>query len=102
MKTSRYNIGQIVRHRKQAYAAVIVDIDNAFQPSGHLSLYSAQKEFTKPGPWYRLLVNDTELMTYADESDLELLGDELVITHPQLEKFLKHEAGQYCRKGILN
>lgn len=101
MKTSRYNIGQVVKHKTHGYSAVIIDVDSLFQPSGHMNPHTAQKEFTKPGPWYRLLVNDTELVTYADESDLELISCDLMISHPQLQDFLVQEtAGQYHRKGI--
>lgn len=99
MNTSRFNIGQVVKHKMHGYFAVIIDVDSLFQPSGHMNPHTAQKEFSKPGPWYRLLVNDTELMTYADESDLELIDCD-VITHPQLKDFLEHESGAYHRKGL--
>lgn len=99
MKNSRFNIGQVVKHKTHGYAAIIIDIDSLFQPSGLLNPHTAQKEFSKPGPWYRLLVNDTELVTYADESDLELLDNELMITHPKLQDYLDGHTGEYHRKG---
>lgn len=99
MKNSRFNIGQVVKHKTHGYDAVIIDIDSLFQPSGSMNPHIAQKEFSKPGPWYRLLVNDTELVTYADESDLELMESELLITHPKLQEYLELDSGEYHRKG---
>ena len=99
MKNSRFNIGQVVKHKTHGYAAVIIDIDSLFQPSGLMNPHTAQKEFSKPGPWYRLLVNDTELVTYADESDLELTASDLLIAHPKLQEYLELDQGEYHRKG---
>ena len=99
MKYCRYNIGQVVKHKTHGYSAIIVDIDSLFQPSGILNPHTAQKEFSKPGPWYRLLVHDTELITYADESDLELIDCDLLIIHPKLKEYLEQQSGHYHRKG---
>lgn len=102
MKYSRFNIGQVVKHKTHGYSAVIIDIDSHFQPSGLLNPHTANKEFTKPGPWYRLLVHDTELVTYADESDLESMTCHLMITHPKLREYLEHKQGEYHRKGLFH
>jgi heat shock protein HspQ len=100
MKNSRFNIGQVVTHVSHGYSAIIVDIDSLFQPSGLLNPHTIKQQFTKPGPWYRLLVNDSELVTYVDESDIQLENTTLQVTHPHLEDFLIQKAGQYCRKGL--
>ena len=102
MKSSRFNIGQIVKHRVHGYAAVIADIDSIFQPSGVLHSRLVTKDFSKQGPWYRLLVNESQLITYADEADLELIEIDLLIENPKLNDYLDYCSGFYLRKGIIH
>ena len=99
MKTSIFNIGQMVKHKTRGYSAIIIDIDVIFQPSGQKNPHLDQKKLQKKGPWYRLLVHQTKLITYVDESELEKAFIAIPISHPQLHDFLTIQSGEYCRKG---
>lgn len=99
MKQTRFNIGQLVRHKVHGYQAVIVDVDGLFQPSGHANPHTLNHKFAKSGPWYRLLVHGSKLVTYVDETQLELITCKQSIAHPNLKDFLVKQSGNYIRKG---
>ncbi len=99
MKQTRFNIGQLVKHKVHGYQAVIVDVDALFQPSGHTNPHTIKQQFAKNGPWYRLLVHESSLVTYVDEAELELITFKQLIAHPNLKDFLVKQSGHYFRKG---
>jgi heat shock protein HspQ len=99
MKQTRFNIGQLVRHKTHGYQAVIVDVDGHFQPSGHANPHTIHQKFSKAGPWYRLLVHESSLVTYVEETELESSNLKHVIANPNLKNFLVKQSGQYIRKG---
>ncbi len=98
MKTSVFNIGQIVKHKTQGYSAIIVDVDAIFQPSGKLNPHIRPEEMKNRGPWYRLLVHESKLVTYVDESELEKIFMNISIHHPRLYEYLTLKSGEYCIK----
>ncbi|NDH09122.1 MAG: heat shock protein HspQ [Gammaproteobacteria bacterium] len=100
MKQTRFNIGQLVRHKMHGYQAVIVDVDGLFQPSGRANPHTIRQKFSKSGPWYRLLVHESNLVTYVDENELELLPSKQAIAHPNIKDFLIKQSGSYIRKGL--
>ena len=102
MKNSMFNIGQMIKHKTQGYCGIIVDIDSYFQPSGRINPHTRQDKLSKNGPWYRVLVHQSKLITYVDESELEKALIALPITHPQLYEFLIVKAGEYYRKGLIH
>jgi heat shock protein HspQ len=64
---AKFNIGDIVFHKKQGYRAVIVDIDPIFQASGQYNPRACQSAFAHQNPWYRLLVDESSQMAYVEE-----------------------------------
>lgn len=99
MNKTRYNIGQMVQHKKQGYIGIVVDVDACFQPSGKMNPHIDPQFMSKKGPWYRLLVHDSELITYVDEGDLHHIEISQPIHHPELHHFLIQSLGIYQRKG---
>lgn len=97
-KTAKFNIGEVVLHKKQGYRAIIVDIDPFFQATTRHHLKAHQKKF-KHIPWYRLLVDNTSLVTYVEESLLQAVpGKPLAfINHPSLGRYLKKNNGRYMK-----
>ncbi len=102
MKTSIFNIGQMVKHKTQGYSAIIVDVDINFQPSGKLNPHIKPGQMKNQGPWYRLLVHQTKLITYVDESELEKIFMQISIHHPKLYEYLTIKSGQYRLKGKIH
>lgn len=99
MNKTRYNIGEMVRHKRQDYIGIVVDIDACFQPSGKINPHINPECMSKKGPWYRLLVHDSELVTYVAEEDLKQIEIPQPIHHPELHHFLMDVSGIYQRRG---
>ena len=102
MKTSVFNIGQIVKHKTQGYSGIIVDVDVIFQPSGKINPHIKPEQMQHHGPWYRLLVHQSKLITYVDESELEKIFMDMSIHHPRLYEYLTLKSGEYRLKVKLH
>lgn len=90
-KLAKFNIGDIVVHNIQGYRAQIIDIDPLFQASGHYNPAAIRKGMAERKPWYRLLIDDSEQMTYVEECYLELDSQALPIQNPKVAAYLnKH------------
>ena len=66
--TARFAIGQIVRHRDDAFRGVVMDVDHAYDgPAGETGLVAADQ------PFYRVyaLGDDGGFVAYAAEAVLE-------------------------------
>ena len=90
-KSAKFNIGDIVVHKKQGYRAVIVDIDPLFQASGRYNPQSETREFAQRNPWYRLLIDNTSQMTYVEEPFLipDTENEPFPIENPLTEDYPK-------------
>ena len=64
----KYSIGQIVKHSKQNYRGIIIDVDYSFQPQGIHSPLMIKKNIATEHPWYRVLVDNSNHVTYVKES----------------------------------
>lgn len=94
-KTAKFNIGEIVTHKKQGYRAVIVDIDPLFQASGRYNPQAEKREFSHRNPWYRLLVDESNQMTYVEECHLQLDPNQDAISNPNIIYYLTSSQGSY-------
>jgi heat shock protein HspQ len=95
MKVSKFNIGDLVTHKKQGYRAVIIDIDSLFQASGRYNPLSTQYEFANKNLWYRLLVDESSQETYVKESLLNIDASQNAINNPLVAGHLTHINGEY-------
>lgn len=102
MKISMFNIGQLVRHKTQGYAAIIVDIDLNFQPSGQPNPHIVPEKMQKQGPWYRLLVHESTLITYVAEAELEQTFLHGPLHHPKLHDYLDQQFGSFRPKNRIH
>ena len=66
-----WSVGQVIRHRKFDYRGVIVDVDPTF--SGTETWYDAVARSRPPKdrPWYHVLVDGQEHVTYVAERHIE-------------------------------
>ncbi len=100
---ARYNVGQILHHKLFDYRGVVVDVDPSFQSSDEWYELMARTRPPKDKPWYHILVDDSDLMTYVSEQNLEedLSGDP--INHPDLLRYFDGmEEGHYITKRQSN
>ncbi len=103
MPTPRFQIGQIVRHKKFNYRGVVVDADLEFSLSDDWYDHVARSRPPKDQPWYRVLVGDSRNETYVAERHLEADDSGTPVEHPRLEKFFDSFHGNhYSRSRNLN
>jgi heat shock protein HspQ len=102
MNTVKYAIGQVVRHNKQHYRGIIIDVDYSFQPQGVHSPIMIKRNIATEHPWYRVLVDNSNHITYVKETLLNVESNDEPICHPELTKYLKEHDGQYTPQFQIN
>ena len=96
----KFSIGDIIHHLRFDYRGVIYDVDATFQ--GTEEWYN-QMDKSKPPrdqPWYHVLVDGTDQVTYAAESSLakDLVNDP--VRHPLTAMyFAGFDHGKYIRNS---
>ncbi|MCA9437032.1 MAG: heat shock protein HspQ [Candidatus Omnitrophica bacterium] len=84
----KFEVGQIIFHKRYKYRGVIFDRDPACKADE--SWY--QKNQTQPDrkqPWYHVLVHDAAHTTYVAESNLEPDDTGEPVRHPILPRIFK-------------
>lgn len=94
-KIAKFNVGERVIHLHQGYRAVIIDIDPIFQASGKVNPQANKRDFATRNPWYRLLVDGSNQMTYVEESLLKPDPNNEAIDNPQIREYLREDKGHY-------
>lgn len=103
---AKYNLGQIVRHRKHPFRGVVFDIDPQF--SNTEDWYEAIPEHSRPRkeqPFYHLLAENEEsyYVAYVSEQNLVLDDTGEPVEHPDLpDLFGDFEDGRYPLEFRLN
>lgn len=92
---AKFNIGDLVVHKRQGYRAVVIDVDPLFQASGRYNPQASKRDFAKRNPWYRLLVDDSNQMTYVEECLLAFDTSLQMIDNPEVEHYLENRQGAY-------
>src|SRR5476651_1389046 len=94
-KIAKFNIGDLVIHKRIRYRAIVVDIDPLFQASGNYNPQAYKHEFATRNPWYRLLVDDSSQMTYVEECMLIADPSQQPINNPHIRNYLNEQEGCY-------
>ena len=94
-KVAKFNIGDLVVHKRQGYRAVVLDVDPLFQASGRYNPQSCKRSFSTRNPWYRLLVDESSQMTYVEECLLVFDMSQQSIDNPKIEYYLEKRQGAY-------
>ncbi|MEJ6784747.1 heat shock protein HspQ [Aminobacter sp. Piv2-1] len=106
MKTAKFSIGQVVRHRVFPFRGVIFDVDPEF--SNTEEWYEAIPAAVRPSrdqPFYHLLAENSETEYVAYVSEQNLLEDHSgePVRHPQVgEYFDKGPDGGYVLKPRIS
>jgi len=102
MKTAKFSIGQVVRHRLFPFRGIIFDVDPQFANSEEwYQSIPAEVRPRKDQPFYHLLAENSETEYIAYVSEQNLLEDETgePVRHPQIrELFDKQPDGRYAPK----
>jgi len=103
MKTAKFSIGQVVRHRLFSFRGVIFDVDPEFANTEEwYEAIPAEVRPRKDQPFYHLLAENSETEYVAYVSEQNLLEDETgePVRHPQIrEMFEKKPDGRYSPRG---
>lgn len=94
MKTAKFQIGQVVRHRVYSFRGVIFDVDAEFANSEEW--YDAIPENVRPRkdqPFYHLFAenDETEYVAYVSEQNLLEDTSGEPIRHPQVRQIFKEQ-----------
>jgi heat shock protein HspQ len=99
MRTARFCIGQVVRHRIYPFRGVIFDVDPEFGNTDEW--YESIPEDIRPRkdqPFYHLFAENEETEYIAYVSEQNLLEDENPepVRHPQVDEvFIRRDDGSY-------
>ncbi len=102
-QTAKFQVGQVIHHKRFDYRGVIVDVDATFQGTEAWYDAMARSHPPKDQPWYHVLVHQGEHMTYVAERNLEpdLTGEP--VAHPVLDQFFdERRGGLYVRDRTLH
>ncbi len=104
MRTAKFKIGQVVRHRIYPFRGVIFDVDPTF--SNTEEWWNAIPEDVRPQrdqPFYHLLAEneETEYVAYVSEQNLvpDITGEP--IRHPQVHEIFEEQSdGSYLPRSV--
>ena len=105
IRTAKYAIGQVVRHRVYPFRGVIFDIDPEFDNTDEW--YDSIPEDVRPikdQPFYHLYAENDESEYVAYVSEQNLLEDKTgePISHPQVDEvFVRNAQGNYVAKQVV-
>jgi len=107
MRTAKYTIGQVVKHRLFQFRGVVFDIDPVFDNTEEWwEAIPAEVRPRKDQPFYHLFAEnaETEYVAYVSEQNLLPDTSETPIRHPQVaEVFERNDNGVYRpRNNQLN
>ena len=98
-----FAVGMLVVHKRFGYRGVVVDVDPCFQLSDRWYEEVARSRPPRDKPWYHVLVDDADHMTYVAERHLgpDTTGEP--IRHPMLvEFFSEFSGGRYISQQNIN
>jgi heat shock protein HspQ len=82
-----FYVGQIVRHTRFDYRGVIVDVDGEFEGTEEWYDLVARSRPPRDKPWYHVLVDGSDQMTYVAERHLEVDNTCEPVFHPDVNAF---------------
>lgn len=95
---ARFELGELVRHKRYGYRGVVVERDDRCQADDEW-YYSNQTQPDRDQPWYHVLVDGSERITYAAETSL--VEDELrrPVAHPLVPVFFEDFDGSRYQRN---
>lgn len=101
VRTAKFQLGQVVRHRIFSFRGVIFDVDPTF--SNTEEWWEAIPEDIRPRrdqPFYHLFAENDETEYIAYVSEQNLLPDDTgePVRHPQVRDVFDRRDGTYCAR----
>lgn len=102
-KRARFAPGQVVRHRMFGYRGLVFDVDPVY---AHDAEWYAAMAITSPPrdePWYHLLVDGAEYITYVAERNLTDCDEPAdTIDNPRLPEYFLRDRGHVSMRAPIN
>ena len=100
-KRAKFQIGEIIYHKRFDYRGVVVDVDPSFSGTEEWYNKMARSNPPKHEPWYHVLVHQAEHSTYVAEKNLETDLTGKPIAHPFLSQFFSElRSGVYISLNV--
>jgi len=100
---ARFSLGQVVHHREMGYRGVIVDVDPMFLGDAETAAKAVGEDEPLDRPWYHVLGDGKEHVTYVSENSLSADASGEPVTHPSLMLFFKSfEGDHYVPRRVAN
>ena len=100
---ARFSRGQLVHHRRFDYRGVVVDVDATFCGTEEWYEHVARTRPPKDAPWYHVLVDGADDMTYVAERNLEIDSIGKEVSPPLVQAYFDDfQEGRYTRTRSLN
>lgn len=87
-RMSLFRPGELICHRRYGYRGVVVDVD-LFCFADDDWYMRNRSQPPRLQPWYHILVDKSDAVTYAAESSLELDDADSPVSHPYLSLFFQ-------------
>jgi heat shock protein HspQ len=104
VRTAKYRVGQVVRHRIHEFRGVIFDVDPVFNNTEEWWLAIPEEmRPAKDQPFYHLLAEnaETEYIAYVSEQNLLPDTSEAPLRHEQIDKLFEVDAeGMYRLRRV--
>ncbi|MEM7214738.1 MAG: heat shock protein HspQ [Pseudomonadota bacterium] len=104
IKSAKYTIGQVVKHRVYPFRGVIFDVDAEFDNTEEW--YESIPEDIRPAknqPFYHLFAenDETEYVAYVSEQNLLADSSGEPLRHPEIDEiFVKNDDGSYSARDL--
>lgn len=104
MRSAKFSIGQVVKHRVYPFRGVIFDVDPEFDNTE--DWYQSIPEDIRPAknqPFYHLFAenDETEYVAYVSEQNLLVDDTGEPLRHPEIDEiFVQNADGSYSARGI--
>ncbi len=100
---AKFSLGQVVYHRDMNYRGVIVDVDPMFLGDGETASRAVSEDEPLDRPWYHVLGDGKEHVTYVSENSLSADQSGEPVVHPSLMLFFKaYEGDHYVPRRVAN
>lgn len=101
---AKFRIGQIIDHKRFGYRGVIFDVDPVFDHDDEWYETMATSSPSKEQPWYHVLVDGENFITYVAEQNLKpAINTADPVEHPLLSEFFARAGrGRYAARISMN
>ena len=100
---ANFSLGQVVYHQDLEYRGVIVDVDPMFLGDAEIAECAVGGDEPLDRPWYHVLGDGKEHVTYVSESSLRADDSGEPVTNPALGLFFKgYEGDHYVPRRFAN